>query len=133
MNTTSTTGLTTSGYISTQGTGVLNINGNSSTTWIDTSRFYDSSSFHANLLASNLHPSITNLNTNNMPVTQTKVAVFEVTRNDKNEITDTKFIKELWVQTKNGTSLDFQVAKDADIAKYDSEAISIRIIHTLSF
>jgi nuclear transport factor 2 (NTF2) superfamily protein len=73
------------------------------------------------------------LNTNKMTVTQTKVAVFELIRNEKNEITDTKFIKELWVQTKNGSSLDFQVAKDAEIAKYDPQSISIRSIYTLNF
>ncbi len=78
-------------------------------------------------------PTITNFATNKMTVTQTKVAVFEVTRNDKNEIIDTKFIKELWVQTKNSSSLDLQVAKDAEISKYDPQSISIRTMYSLSF
>ena len=53
----------------------------------------------------------------NIKPTQNKVAVFKVTRNDKNEITSTEFIKEMWVETKNNQSVDFAVARDKDLAK----------------
>jgi hypothetical protein len=98
-------------------------------TYLDMTRYYPSTSGGSITTTG----TTLNLNSNKMTVTQTKVAVFEIIRNDKNEITDTKFIKELWVQTKNGSSLDFQVAKDAEISKYDPQSISIRIIYTLSF
>jgi len=118
MNT-STTGLVTNRTLTT-----------ATSTYLDmTTKWFDTSSFQGYVISG----TTLNLNTNKMTVTQTKVAVFELIRNEKNEITDTKFIKELWVQTKNGSSLDFQVAKDAEISKYDPQSISIRIIYTLSF
>jgi maltoporin len=99
-------------------------------TYLDmTTKWFDTSSFQGYVISG----TTLNLNTNKMTLTQTKVAVFELIRNEKNEITDTKFIKELWVQTKNGSSLDFQVAKDAEISKYDPQSISIRSIYTLNF
>ena len=61
------------------------------------------------------------------------VAVFKIERNDKNEITSAKFIKELWIETKNGSSVDFEVAKDKDISKYEANEISIRTIYTVTF
>ena len=44
-------------------------------------------------------------------IMQNKVAVFKVTRDEFETITKTEFIKELWVETKNGQSVDFQVAR----------------------
>jgi hypothetical protein len=61
------------------------------------------------------------------------VAVFKIERNDKNEITSAKFIKELWIETKNGSSVDFEVAKDKDISKYEANEIAIRTIYTVAF
>ena len=61
------------------------------------------------------------------------VAVFKIERNDKNEITSAKFIKEMWIETKNGSSVDFEVAKDSEISKYKSDEISIRTIYTVTF
>ena len=61
------------------------------------------------------------------------VAVFKIERNDKNEITSAKFIKELWIETKNGSSVDFEVAKDKDISKYEANEIAIRTIYTVTF
>lgn len=61
------------------------------------------------------------------------VAIFKVERNDKNEITSAKFIKEMWIETKNGSSIDFEVAKDSEISKYKSDEISIRTIYTVTF
>jgi hypothetical protein len=128
MNTSSTTGpaLTSLGaYVANGGT----LTATPVVTSLDMTKYY------ANTLGLSFTTTGTTLtlNTNKMTVTQTKVAVFELIRNEKNEITDTKFIKELWVQTKNGSSLDFQVAKDAEISKYDPQSISIRTIYTLSF
>jgi hypothetical protein len=78
---------------------------------------------------SNLAISSINQNT----IMQNKVAVFQVTRNDKNEITSTEFLKELWVQTKNGQSVEFEVARDKDLAKYKAEDLSIRTVYSITF
>ena len=82
-----------------------------------------------NLTAPNL--TISSINQN--AIMQNKVTVFKVTRNDKNEITSTEFIKELWVQTKNGQSVEFEVARDKDLAKYKAEDLSIKTIYTVTF
>ena len=66
-------------------------------------------------------------------IMQNKVAVFKVTRDEDDKITKTEFIKELWVETKNGQSVDFQVARDKDLAKYKAEDLSIRTIYTVTF
>jgi len=73
------------------------------------------------------------LNTNMNRLQVHHVAVFKIERNDKNEITSAKFIKEMWIETKNGSSVDFEVAKDAEISKYKSDEISIRTIYTVTF
>jgi hypothetical protein len=82
-----------------------------------------------NLTTTNL--TISSINQN--AIMQNKVAVFKVTRNDENEITSTEFIKELWVQTKNSQSVEFEVARDKDLAKYKAEDLSIRTIYTVVF
>ena len=111
-----TTGTTTLGYSGTISSG----------TYISS----DISSFTVpSLTTSNL--TISSINQN--AIMQNKVAVFKVTRNDKNEITSTEFIKELWVQTKNGQSVEFEVARDKDLAKYKAEDLSIRAITTITF
>ena len=61
------------------------------------------------------------------------VAIFKIERNDKNDITSAKFIKEMWIETKNGSSVDFEVAKDSEISKYKADEISIRTIYTVTF
>jgi hypothetical protein len=74
------------------------------------------------------------LNSNNMSkVQQTKVAVFKVTRNEENQITNTEFLKEMWIQTKAGTSVDFEVARDEDLVEYKAEDIIIKTITSLIF
>jgi hypothetical protein len=71
---------------------------------------------------------------NNMNKVQNQfVAIFKIERNDKNEITSAKFIKEMWIETKNGSSVDFEVAKDSEISKYKADEISIRTIYTITF
>ena len=66
-------------------------------------------------------------------IMQNKVAVFKVTRDKYERITNAEFIKELWVETKNGQSVDFQVARDKDLAGYEMSDISIRTIYTVTF
>ena len=73
------------------------------------------------------------LNNNMNKVQNQFVAVFKIERNDKNEITSAKFIKELWIETKNGSSVDFEVAKDKDISQYNANDISIKTIYTVTF
>jgi len=66
-------------------------------------------------------------------IMQNKVAVFKVTRDEFETITKTEFLKELWVETKNGQSVDFQVARDKDLADYEMSDLSIRTIYSVSF
>jgi hypothetical protein len=82
-----------------------------------------------NLTTTNL--TISSINQN--AIMQNKVAVFKVTRNDENEITSAEFIKEMWVQTKNGQSVEFEVARDKDLAKYKAEDLSIRTVYSITF
>ena len=66
-------------------------------------------------------------------IMQNKVAVFKVTRDEDQKITKTEFIKELWVETKNGQSVDFQVARDKDLAEYEMSDLSIKTIYSVTF
>ena len=73
------------------------------------------------------------LTVQNMRPQQVKVAVFEIARDvDTNEINSTKFIKELWVEVKNGTSIDLIVAKQLD-TDFNPETIVIKQITSVSF
>jgi hypothetical protein len=74
-----------------------------------------------------------NLIPNNMRPTQAKVAVFTITRDsDTNEINSTTFVKELWVEQKNGTSIDLLVAKKLD-KDFDPETTIIKVLSTVQF
>jgi hypothetical protein len=64
---------------------------------------------------------------------QVNVAVFTITRDvDTNEINSTKFLKELWIEQKNGTSIDLLVAKQLG-NDFDPELTIIKILSTVSF
>lgn len=81
------------------------------------------------------YPSLNNTinKQNNMTPKQVNVAVFTITRDeDTNEINSTKFVKELWIEQKNGTSIDLLVAKQLD-KDFDPENIIIKILSTVSF
>lgn len=80
---------------------------------------------------SNLGLSQAVTNQNNM-TRQVKVAVFTVERNDKNEVISSKFIKELWVEQKNGSSIELAVAKFLE-PDFDPEAVVIKILYTALF
>ena len=74
-----------------------------------------------------------NLTQNNMRPTQVKVAVFTITRDeDTNEINSSKFVKELWVEQKNGASIDLIVAKHLD-ENFDPETTVIKVITSVNF
>ena len=72
-------------------------------------------------------------NLNNQQIMQNKVAVFKITRDEDEKIVKTEFLKEMWVETKNGQSVEFQVARDKDLAKYEVSELSIKVISTLTF
>lgn len=64
---------------------------------------------------------------------QVQVAVFTIKRDkDTNEINSTTFVKELWVEQKNGTSIDLIVAKQLGI-DFDPETTVIKVLTTVSF
>jgi hypothetical protein len=70
---------------------------------------------------------------NSMTPKQVHVAVFTIHRDsDTNEINSTKFVKELWVEQKNGASIDLIVAKHLD-KDFDPETTVIKILSTVSF
>ena len=82
---------------------------------------------------STINYSHSNLTSNNMRPTQVKVAVFTITRDsDTNEINGTTFLKELWVEQKNGASIDLIVAKQLD-KDFDPETTIIKVLSTVSF
>ena len=82
---------------------------------------------------STINYSHSNLTPNSMRPTQAKVAVFTITRDsDTNEINSTKFVKELWVEQKNGASIDLIVAKQLD-KDFDPETTIIKVLSTVSF
>lgn len=75
----------------------------------------------------------TNQYQNNMTPKQFHVAVFTITRDvDTNQINSTKFVKELWVEQKNGTSIDLIVAKQLD-KDFDPETTIIKVLSSVSF
>jgi hypothetical protein len=78
------------------------------------------------------HP-INFISTQPKQIMQNKVAVFHVIRDEDEKIIKTEFIKELWVETKNGQSVDFQVARDEDLAGYEMSDLSIKTLLTVAF
>jgi hypothetical protein len=73
------------------------------------------------------------IQTNKMTPKQVNVAVFTITRDvDTNEINSTKFLKELWIEQKNGTSIDLLVAKQLG-NDFDPETTVIKVLSTVSF
>lgn len=107
----------------TNGTGIIS---SGTTTGAYTGTIYSS-----NTLISSSSP--LTLSNNMNKVNNQFVAIFKIERNDKNEITSAKFIKEMWIETKNGSSVDFEVAKDPEISKYKADEITIRAIYTVTF
>jgi hypothetical protein len=114
-----TTTTSTSGYLGT-------INGGTGAFFSPGVSIYDSSS---NILGISPPPT----NSKNMTPKQVQVAVFTITRDkNTNEINSTKFWKELWVEQKNGASIDLIVAKQLD-KDFDPEFTIIKVLSTVSF
>jgi hypothetical protein len=82
---------------------------------------------------STINYSISNQIQNNMAPRQVNVAVFTITRDKKtNEINSTKFVKQLWIEQKNGISIDLLVAKELG-NDFDPETTVIKVLTTVSF
>jgi hypothetical protein len=114
-------------------TGTSTINGYSGTTGYHQSVLNTPLTGTVGMGITNPSSILTVSNSNNMTPKQVKVAVFTITRDeDTNEINSTKFVKELWVEKKNGTSLDLIVAKHLD-KDFDPETTIVREIYTVSF
>lgn len=111
----------------TAGTSINGYSGTSITTITDGSGLTLQGNSTINYSHLNLTP------VSNMRPTQAKVAVFTITRDaDTNEINSTKFVKELWVEQKNGTSIDLLVAKQLG-NDFDPELTIIKVLSTVSF
>ena len=83
--------------------------------------------------SNNLGQSVAVTPVNKMTPKQVNVAVFTITRDeDTNEINSTKFLKQLWIEQKNGTSIDLLVAKQLG-NDFDPELTIIKILSTVSF
>ena len=71
--------------------------------------------------------------TKDMTPKQVHVAVFTITRDaDTAEVVSTKFVKELWIEQKNNTSIDLLVSKQLD-SDYNPELTVIKVLTTVSF
>jgi hypothetical protein len=70
-------------------------------------------------------------NSNNMNK-QVKVAVFTVERNEDNKVISSKFVNEIWVEVKNGASLELSVAKQLD-KDFDPSTVVIKEITSFTF
>ena len=83
--------------------------------------------------SNNLGQSVAVTPVNKMTPKQVQVAVFTITRDeDTNEINSTKFLKQLWIEQKNGTSIDLLVAKQLG-HDFNPELTIIKILSTVSF
>ena len=70
---------------------------------------------------------------NSMTPKQVNVAVFTIKRDSKtNEINSTEFVTQLWIEQKNGTSIDLLVAKQLG-TDFDPETTVIKVLSTVSF
>lgn len=76
-----------------------------------------------------LSTAVTHLNNMNK---QVKVAVFTVERNKDNKVTSSTFVKELWVEIKNGASLELSVAKQLD-KDFDPSTTIIKELSSVTF
>lgn len=63
---------------------------------------------------------------------QVKVAVFTVERNEDNKVISSKLVKELWVEVKNGASLELSVAKELD-KDFDPSTTIIKETYSITF
>ena len=69
---------------------------------------------------------------NNDMNTQAKIAIFEVTRNDKGIINSSKFKLEFWIEKKNGVSIDLAAAKYLP-DDFDPDLIIVKELYVATF
>ena len=70
-------------------------------------------------------------NNNDMNV-QAKIAIFEVTRNDKGIINSSIFKLEFWIEKKNGVSIDLAAAKYLP-DDFDPDLIIVKELYSATF
>ena len=94
-------------------------------------RFYntDSSNLCQGVTASDNNFTIKNNNDMN---TQAKIAIFEVTRNDKGIINSSKFKLDFWIEKKNGVSIDLAAAKYLP-DDFDPDLIIVKELYSATF
>ena len=124
-----TTGTTTLGYSG-------NINGHSGTSISTIADYNPGLTLSGNSTinySNNLGLSQAVTSVKDMTPKQVNVAVFTIKRDvDTNEINSTTFVKELWIEQKNGTSIDLLVAKQLG-NDFDPELTIIKVLSTVSF
>ena len=60
-----------------------------------------------------------------------EVAVIAVTRAPEGYIVKSKMVKTMWVETKDGGSIDFAASKDPEVGKFEPEDIIIKTLRTI--
>lgn len=131
---------TCSGLVGNVSSTTLGYSGTASTTggWVDIKNTLTGTNINSTVLGNvggctNPSAILTITNSKNMTPRQVNVVVFTITRDeDTNEINSTKFVKQLWVEQKNGTSIDLIVAKQLD-KDFDPEFTIIKVLTTVSF
>ena len=104
----------------------------SANTFIDTPLYLrntDSSNPWQGVTASDNNFTIKNNNDMNV---QAKIAIFEVTRNDKGIINSSKFKLEFWMEKKNGASIDLAAAKYLS-KDFDPDLIVVKELYSSTF
>lgn len=100
-------------------------------TYISGDDFKINSTGNVSLGCTNPSAILTLSNSNNMN-RQVKVAVFEVSRNEDNKVVSSKLVKELWVEQKNGSSIELAAAKHLD-KDFNPENTIIKEMYSVSF
>lgn len=60
-----------------------------------------------------------------------EVAVIAITRSPEGSIIKSKMVKTMWVETKDGGSIDFTAGKDPEVGKFEPEDIIIKTLRTI--
>ena len=101
-------------------------------TFIDTNHYLrntDSSNPWQGVTASDNNFTIKNNNDMN---TQAKIAIFEVTRDEKGNINSSKFKVEFWMEKKKGASMELAAAKYLS-KDFDPDLIVVKELYTANF
>ena len=112
----------------------------STNTFIDTNHYLintDSSNPWQGVTASDNNLTIKNNNNftiknNNDMNTQAKIAIFEVTRDDKGIINSSIFKLEFWIEKKNGVSIELAAAKYLP-DDFDPDLVIVKELYSATF